>query len=70
MFPLLNDVKKHATNFHQLPLILLAFLSHFALNAKGETCLSMMIDENHLSLMSTGNLYASVLKVLKKTKIL
>ena len=40
--------------------MLLAFLS--ALNVGGETCLIIMIDEKHLSLMSTENLYASAAK--------
>ncbi|KAG5325816.1 POLX protein, partial [Pseudoatta argentina] len=38
-----------------------------ALNERGKTCLGMVIDKKHLSLMSTENLYASAAKKDKST---
>ncbi|KYN05200.1 hypothetical protein ALC62_03907 [Cyphomyrmex costatus] len=67
MFSLLSDIKNKKRNKLSSTSVNASCIFKSVLNAKGETCLNMMIDEKHLSLMSTENLYASATKKDKST---
>ncbi|KYN49991.1 hypothetical protein ALC62_00018, partial [Cyphomyrmex costatus] len=67
MFSILSHVKNKKRNKLSSTSVNANCVFKSALNARGETCLNLMIDEKHLSLMSAQNLYASAAKKNKST---
>ncbi|KYN26715.1 Putative nuclease HARBI1 [Trachymyrmex cornetzi] len=67
MFSLLSNIKNKKCNKLSSTSVNASCVFKSALNAREETCLNMIIDEKHLSLMSTENLYASAAKKDKST---
>lgn len=68
MFSFLTDLKTKKRNKLSSVSVITACIVKSALKARGETSLSMTIEEKHLSRMSTNILYSSVAK--KKRSIL
>jgi len=59
MFSLLNNLKTKTRNSFSTVSVNAICVFKSALKTKGETALNMLIDEEHLSLMSADKLYAA-----------